>query len=63
MKIIDKLGEKKAHSEIYLAGDLAKTPKIYAEIAGKTIKENFFFGPYSVVKKALKIANKLDREV
>lgn len=60
MAIIDKLATKKAHTDIYLGGDLEK-PKIYADIAGKTIKENFFFGPYTVVKKVLKIADKLDK--
>ena len=61
MKIIDELAKKKANTDIYLAGDL-ENPDIYVDIAGKTIKENIFYGAYSVVKKALKLANKIDKE-
>lgn len=62
MKIIDTLANKAAHTDIYIGGELTKSPKIYVEIAGKTFKENFFYGPYSVVKKALKLANKIDKQ-
>ena len=55
-KYLEKLASNKAHTDIYLGGDMSK-PKIYAEVAGKTIKENFFFGPLTVLKKALKKSN------
>lgn len=58
-ELMDKLSEKKAYTELYLGGELTKNPKIYAEVGGKIIKESFLFGPVSVLRKALKIANKL----
>ena len=61
MEIIGKLINKKANTDIYLAGDL-ENPKIYAEIGGKTFKENFFNSPLRVVKKALKLADKFDKQ-
>ena len=57
--IMNKLSQNKAYTELYLGGDLAKNPRIYAEVGGKLIKENFFVGPVTVLKRALKIANKL----
>lgn len=55
-KYLEKLALNKAHTDVYLGGDISK-PKIYADVAGKTYKENFFFGPLSVLKKALKKSN------
>ncbi len=55
-KLLEKLAANKAHTDVYLGGDVEK-PKIYAEVAGKTFKENLFFGPLTVLKKALKKSN------
>lgn len=60
MKCVDALALNKTPADIYLGGNM-EAPKIYVDIAGKTLKENFFRGPYSIVKKALKISNKLDK--
>ena len=61
-KYLDKLAKNKTHADIYIGGDLTKNPKICAEIGGKLIKENFFNGPISILKKALKISNKLETQ-
>lgn len=62
MKVIDELAKRKTPTEIYVAGDVLDKPKIYAEVAGKTFKENFFYGPHSIVKKVLKYVNKLEKQ-
>ncbi len=59
-KLLEKLSANKAHADIFLGGEMTKKPKIFAEVGGKTIKEGLFFGPISVLKKALKLSNKLD---
>lgn len=58
-KYLAKLAKNKTSAEVYVGCDPSK-PKIFAEVGGKTFKENFFFGPVSVLKKALKLSNKLD---
>lgn len=55
-KLLEKLAANQVHTDVYLGGNMKK-PKIYAEVAGKTFKENFFFGPLTVLKRALKKSN------
>lgn len=55
-KYLEKLAANKAHTDVYVSGDI-ENPKIYAEVAGKTFKENFFLGPLTILKRALKKSN------
>lgn len=61
-KYLDKLAKNKTHADVFLGGEMTKEPKIFVEIGGKTIKESWLFGPMSVLKKALKLSNKLDAQ-
>ena len=63
MKLLDKLSANKTAADVFQGGDLAKTPRIYVEVAGKVFKENLFFGPISTLKKALKYSNKLEKNI
>ena len=62
-KLLDKLGANKTAADIFQGGDLAKTPRIYVEVACKLFKENLLFGPITTLKRALKYSNKLDKSV
>ena len=55
-KLLEKLSKNKANADVFLGGNV-ENPRIYAEVAGKTFKENFFFGPLTVLKRALKKSN------
>jgi hypothetical protein len=61
-KYLEKLAKNHTNVDVFLGGELTKKPKICAEVGGKTIKEGWFFGPLSVLKKALKLSNKLDAQ-
>ena len=57
-KCLERLSKNSVHADVYVGGT-EKHPKICAEVAGKVFKEGFFFGPITVLKKALKISDKL----
>ena len=59
VKYLDKLSKFRAHSDIYLVGDV-NYPKIHAQVENKLFKENFFNGPIRTLKKAFKAARNFD---
>jgi hypothetical protein len=61
VKYLDKLSKFRAHSDVYLVGDVDK-PRIHAQVENKLFKESFFFGPITTLKKAFKAARNFDQK-
>ena len=59
VKYLDKLSKFRAHSDVYLVGDVDK-PIIHAQVENKLFKESFFNGPVRTLKKAFKAAKMFD---
>ena len=54
-KYLKELKNNKAVTNLYLAGNIEK-PRLYAEVGGRLFKENWFVGPLTVLKRALRIS-------
>ena len=59
--IMRSLAKNKTTTALCVGGDL-QNPRLFAEVGGKLFKENIIRGPVSVLKKALKLSNKLDKQ-
>ncbi len=54
-KYLKELKNNRAVTDLYLAGNMQK-PRLYAEVGGRLFKENWFVGPLTVLKRALKVS-------
>ena len=58
-RYLKRLKDNHALTNLYLTGN-SKKQKLCASVGGKTFKENWLYGPLTVLKKALNVSDKIE---